>query len=120
MGFPTKVFKKGEIVTKEGHLPKEEERCMYYILEGELEVFAKNPHRNQKNLVNTLKKGDLIGELSFFESQPTTATLIALTDTKVMVIKMDLFKGIKPEYVKIFQAMAKKIRKLNAIILERS
>ena len=40
----------------------------------------------KKSSVNILRKGDLIGELSFFDGKPRSATLIANEDTEALVI----------------------------------
>jgi CRP/FNR family cyclic AMP-dependent transcriptional regulator len=107
-------LKKGEILFKEGDTNK----AMYYIVSGSIDVVAKNLHRNKKSNVNVLKRGDLIGELSFFDGKPRSATLIAHEDTEALVIDKKFFDGIHTDHVKIIQAMVKKIRSLNDKILE--
>lgn len=107
-------LKKGEILFKEGDTNK----AMYYVLSGSIDVVAKNLHRNKKSSVNILRKGDLIGELSFFDGKPRSATLIAHEETEALVIDKKFFDGIQADHVKIIQAMVKKIRNLNNRILE--
>lgn len=107
-------LKKGDILLKEGDTDKK----MYYIVYGCIEVVAKIPGRHKKSNVNLLKKGDLIGELSFFDGKPRSATLIATEDTEALEINKDFFDGIHPDHVRIFKAMVHKIRVLNEKILE--
>lgn len=107
-------LKKGEILLKEGDTDKK----MYYISSGCIEVLAKVPGHHKKSNVNELRKGDLIGELSFFDGKPRSATLIASEDTEVLEITKDFFDGIHPDHVRIFKAMVHKIRNLNDKILE--
>ena len=107
-------LKKGDILLKEGDTDKK----MYYIVSGSIEVVAKIPGRHKKSNVNMLKKGDLIGELSFFDGRPRSATLIAMEETEALEITKDFFEGIQSDHVKIFKAMVHKIRVLNDKILE--
>lgn len=103
------VFAKGEILMKEGDLDK----SMFYIVSGAVSAVAKNPNRNVKSTVNELGKGDLVGELSFFDGLPRSATLVAKEETEVFVIERGFFEGLKPDHLKIIKAMARKIRNLN-------
>jgi len=107
-------LKKGQILFKEGDI----NHSMYYIVSGSIDVVAKNLHRNKKSNVNILTKGDLIGELSFFDGKPRSATLIAHEDTEALIIDKKFFDGIHPDHVKIFKSMVRKIRNLNDKILE--
>lgn len=109
MSLRKKTFSKGEILIKEGA----EDKSMFYILSGTVNVFAKSPNRNVKSSVNELVKGDLVGELSFFDGLPRSATLVAKEETEVMIIDRGFFDGLKPDHLKIIKAMARKIRKLN-------
>lgn len=113
MKLEKKTFLKGEIVLKEG----ERDRSMFYILKGSVSVVAKNPHRNKKSAVNELVKGDLIGELSFFDGLPRSATLIAKEDTEVLIIEKNFFDDLKKDHLRVIQALVNKIRKLNERII---
>jgi CRP-like cAMP-binding protein len=114
MKLPRRTYKKGTFLVKEGDTGKE----ILYILKGQVTVMAKNPNRNMKNTVNTLTHGDLIGELSFFDDRPKSATLVALEETEVIVLDESFFKDIHPDHLRIFKAMAHKIRVLNQRLLE--
>lgn len=114
MKLKKRHLKKGDILLKEGDTDKK----MYYISSGCIEVLAKVPGHHKKSNVNELRKGDLIGELSFFDGKPRSATLIAHEDTEALVIDKKFFDGIQADHVKIIQAMVKKIRNLNNRILE--
>lgn len=114
MKLPRRTYKKGTFLVKEGETGKE----ILYILKGQVTVMAKNPNRNTKNTVNNLQQGDLIGELSFFDNRPKSATLVALEDTEVIVLDEEFFKNLNPDHLKIFKAMAHKIRVLNQRLLE--
>lgn len=109
MGLKRGSFAKGDILMKEG----ESDKSMFYIVSGKVGVYAKSPGRAVKSAVNELGKGDLVGELSFFDGQPRSATLVAREDTEVLIIEKGFFEGLKPEHLKIIQAMARKIRSLN-------
>ncbi|MDH3976528.1 MAG: cyclic nucleotide-binding domain-containing protein [Deltaproteobacteria bacterium] len=80
MDIPT-----GTLVTREGHVEKE----MYIILEGTFEVFT------AKRVFAILEKGDLFGEVAFFrESGKRSASVRALTDGKLLVLRRNLMKEL--------------------------
>ncbi len=116
MSLEKKVFHKGEILMKEG----DTDRSMFYILSGKVSAIAKKQNRNIKSSVNELVKGDLIGELSFFDGLPRSATLVAQEEVEALIIKKDFFDGLKPDHLKIIKAMAAKIRRLNERLLAQS
>ena len=113
MALTRKVFHKGDILMKEG----DQDKSMFYIVSGAVSVIAKNPHRAKKSAVNELGKGDLVGELSFFDGLPRSATLLVKEETEVLVIERAFFDGLKPDHLRIIKAMARKIRNLNERII---
>jgi len=75
-----KTFRKGAALVQQG---KEIEE-VYILLEGQLSVLAGS---SQKDLViNTLQQGEIIGELSFLDSRPPSASVFAATDSVVLAI----------------------------------
>lgn len=75
----------GTLATREGHVEKE----MYIILEGTFEVFSGN------HVFAILEKGDLFGEVAFFrESGRRSASVRALTDGRLLVLRRNLMKEL--------------------------
>jgi CRP/FNR family transcriptional regulator, cyclic AMP receptor protein len=71
----------GEIIIREGDTSKD----MFVIKEGEVKVVKNIAGRDLE--LDTLVKGDFFGEMSLLESEPRTASIIAIKPTKVLVIQ---------------------------------
>ena len=78
-----KTFRKGGVLVQEGKPIFE----VYILLDGLLSVSVTTP----KGIltINTLQKGEVIGELSFLDSRPPTATVMASEDSIVLAISRD-------------------------------
>src|SRR4051794_40224147 len=72
-----RVFSKGSILIEQGK-PVED---VFILLDGELSVHVRAG--DKQVVVNTLQTGELIGELSFLDSRPPSATVIAETEAVV-------------------------------------
>ena len=77
----TQTYGAGEVILREGDTSKE----MYIIHEGEVRV-TKMIADNETEL-GTMGKGDFFGEMSLLESEPRTATIVAIKPTKCLVIQ---------------------------------
>ena len=107
INFRHKIFKKDELLMREGELGSES----YIIVEGEVQVYKKV---NGKRIeISVLKKGDIVGEMSIITSEPRTASVVALQKTEVMVLNQDLFKeylGKSPTWLsKTFISLAERL-----------
>jgi CRP-like cAMP-binding protein len=78
---PTREFKAGEIIFREGDDPKGE-AFMVHI--GQVEV--RKAIGGEERLLRTLGKGELLGELALFRSAPRSATAVAAEAVTLMVI----------------------------------
>jgi CRP/FNR family transcriptional regulator len=78
---PTREFKAGEIIFREGDDPKGE-AFMVHI--GQVEV--RKAIGGEERLLRTLGKGELLGELALFRNAPRSATAIAAEAVTLMVI----------------------------------
>jgi CRP/FNR family transcriptional regulator, cyclic AMP receptor protein len=74
-------FAKGATVFKEG----EAGRSLYVITEGQVRISKVVPGVGEEAL-SILPRGDLFGEVEFFDGAPSTANAIAHTDCEVLVI----------------------------------
>jgi hypothetical protein len=50
-----------------------EQRCLYYLMNGQVQVIAKPNHK--PTLLATLEKGSFFGEIGFFGNVPRTASI---------------------------------------------
>jgi len=76
----TKSFKQGEIIFSEGTAGTE----MYIIKEGSVLVY-KTINQEKVELAR-IKKGSIVGEMSFFLGHQRTAAVEATENTEVMVL----------------------------------
>ena len=74
-----RYFKKGQIVLKEGNT----DRDAYIINSGQVSIF-----KNDKYLA-TLGKNEIFGELGWLQHIPRSATVIAVEDVSLCVIKAE-------------------------------
>ncbi len=78
-----KTFPKGSVLVQEGKPIAE----IYILLDGELSVTVTSAAKTVN--VNTLQKGEIIGELSFLDSRPPSATVFAAMDSTLLAISRD-------------------------------
>src|SRR5947209_5456232 len=74
-------FKKDEIVFHYGDPGGE----IYILRSGRVELFVENTE-GQKIVLSENEQGDVIGELSFLDGGPRTATAIACEETQMLML----------------------------------
>ncbi len=82
-----KMFPKGSVLVQQGKPISE----VYILLDGQLAVTVAASSKNVT--LNTLQKGEIIGELSFLDSRPPSATVSAATDSTVLAIARDKLRA---------------------------
>lgn len=78
---PTRVFKPGEVIFREGDDAKGE-AFMVHI--GKVEI--RKEIGGEERLLSVLAKGELLGHLALFRNAPRSATAVAAEDVTLMVI----------------------------------
>lgn len=78
----------GTTIIREG----EPGRGLYLLLSGEADVWKKDGE--QKVLLATLKPGDIFGEISLLNDEPTTATVSAGIASTVLVLEGEVFRKL--------------------------
>ncbi len=81
--LPTQTFPAGTTIIAEG----EEADDAYIITEGR--CLVSKEIRGFKNEMRELTAGDVFGEMAIFSAQPRTATVEAIDDVTVMVVKRE-------------------------------
>lgn len=76
----SRFFQPGEMITQEG----EKDRDLYVLSEGTLEVSVKGD--NGDVVVGEICPPEIIGEISFLNGSPRTATIKAKTEAKVYIL----------------------------------
>ena len=77
-----KTFRKGSVLVQQGREIEE----VYILLEGQLSVLAGSASAPKDLVINTLQQGEIIGELSFLDSRPPSASVVAAVDSVVLAI----------------------------------
>ncbi len=77
----TKTFQAGDIIIKQGDIAD----SMYSVIEGELDVLLNG------QLINTIKSGEIFGEMALIQKEKRNATVMAKTDCTVNIISQRQF-----------------------------
>ena len=100
-------FHKGEHIFNQGD-PGD---VMYAVVEGEVEITVDG------SLINIVKPGEVLGEMALIDKKPRSATAIALSDCKVVVINEQRFNFLiqqTPLFVtQIMKVMSDRIRTMD-------
>jgi CRP-like cAMP-binding protein len=81
----------------------EESLSMYLVQEGELIVSKKDG--DQDVVLGIIRAGELVGELSFLDQSPRSATVKAMTDCKLLQIPLKTLEevmGSQPKWMDAF------------------
>ena len=82
----SKTFKLGEVLIHEG----EDNRDLYILSNGVIEVTVKN--ELSPVVVSEINAPEILGELSFLNGTPRTATVTAKTDVEVFILSYEKVK----------------------------
>lgn len=116
MSAPRETIKliPGEFLLHEG----EESTEMYYLQSGTLSVLKRKGDSVQQ--IGTIISGELVGEMSFLDKEPRSASVKALTDSVLVVIPVDKLDSAMNGQPKWFSALlhtlTDRLRKANARI----
>lgn len=111
----TQHIASGETIFKEG----DPGTVMYVILDGEVEIRKKTARSTYKTLV-VLKKGDFFGEMAIIEKKPRTATAVAKSQCKLIMLDTDAFYTMVEKSsdfgVKMIKTLSSRLRKADHLI----
>jgi CRP-like cAMP-binding protein len=102
----------GEMLIHEG----DESLEMYYVQSGTLAVFKRKG--DSEHQIGTIIAGELVGEMSFLDKQPRSATVKAMTDCELIEVPHEKFDKLLNSHPKWFKALihtlCDRLRKANA------
>lgn len=84
-----RTYSAEHLLTKEG----EENRFLWFITSGEVALYKKDAHGQQREVVRHTK-GNLVGGMSFVTGEPSFSTAITLTKTEVIKLDRDVFAKV--------------------------
>jgi anion transporter len=73
--------------------------CMYVLAKGRVEVFSQSSQGNQS--VGVIEEGETFGEINLLLGQPRSATVMAMTDLELYIIRQDVFEQLINEHASI-------------------
>ncbi len=59
--------------------------CFYYLVSGKIKTFISSTDGNER-LLTVYKKGDILGEASFFDEQPRVSSAQLITDAEIIAV----------------------------------
>jgi len=105
-------LKPEEYLVREG----EESNEMFYLQNGTLAVFKRKGNGEQQ--IGTIYSGELVGEMSFFDNKPRSASVRAISDCELVCIpraKMDaLHRQLPPWFKALVNTLLDRLRRANA------
>jgi len=111
-------YVKGKHIVRQG----DTDRAVYLLIKGKAKVT-----RKEKNsvILNTLKPGDVFGEIAYFSQKPRSTNIIALEDT--IALKMDWslldnMDGTIKNKIKdtLIDILIQRIKDMNSVLIEYS
>lgn len=78
-GIHSQFFTRGSILVGQGEVSN---NLLYIVLSGKLKVFMSNDE-GREVLLDYLQEGDTFGELSLFDDEPRSATVMTVEDCKI-------------------------------------
>ena len=105
----------GEILFKEG----DKGNYVCFIIDGTLDVI-KESVAGETVTITALSKGRSIGEMSVIDNFPRSATIEALTEAILVILRRKGFESILEEHPKIGIKILKKISRLVSLNLRKT
>lgn len=72
-----------------------------FVLSGKLEVKKQTEFKGNQLIIAILTKGALVGELSIFDEHARSATVEAVEDTSMLILRNDAFETLLKEFPEI-------------------
>ena len=88
LGLGRLYFAPGDVLVAQGSVPQ----SAYYIEEGEIDIVVRQPGGDQTKIAH-LGAGDLVGEQGLVYAMPRSASVIAQTPGKAIVIDSRFFRS---------------------------
>lgn len=91
---------------------------MFWVQSGQLVVTKKRG--NEDVVLGYIHSGELVGEISFLDSHPRSATVKAVTEVELIEIPQETFDKVfqsQPKWLEVLvKTLAERLRKANARI----
>jgi CRP/FNR family cyclic AMP-dependent transcriptional regulator len=98
----TKTILKGELLISEGGIGQE----MFWVLEGSFDILKTSP-AGETTVVGQVNSGELVGEMSFLDELPRSASIRAQVDSEVLSIPQAKFADVLDKQPRWFRSLMK-------------
>jgi CRP-like cAMP-binding protein len=105
----TRRFKAGDVLFRQGDDAKGE---AYLVHKGTVEV--RRSVDGEEQVLRTLKKGDILGEVALFRSAPHSATAVAREPVTVLVIPEDRLEDMVRTNPELALALIRQLARMAA------
>ena len=107
--YVTRKIKMGDLLIKIGDAAEQ----IYILKKGKLQAFHVNDH-DQKVILGEVIPGEFVGEMAYFNSEPRSASVIALEDSELFEIPVKTFDRViyqKPAWaMKMIETLSKRLK----------
>jgi CRP/FNR family transcriptional regulator, cyclic AMP receptor protein len=107
-GAPVRDFKAGEVIFNEGDPVQD----LFVVQSGKVEI------RHANRVLETVGPNDIFGEMALIDHQPRSATVVAVTDVKLVPVseKQFLILVSRTPYfaLNVMQTLARRLRAMNS------
>jgi CRP/FNR family transcriptional regulator, cyclic AMP receptor protein len=106
-----KTYRPGEVIVHQGDVGN----CMYVVQDGEVDVLKEE--NGIETVVNTMRKGDIFGEMAIVERTVRSSTVRASSPARVLTIDKKTFvRRIQEDpslALSVLKIMSQRIRRLD-------
>ena len=106
-------IKKGQVLINEG----DESDCVYILLSGELAIYKYDRETQRHNVIAHVSPGEMVGEMSFLDNLPRSASVKATTDCDLQMMNRESFDNLMLTQDKFIQnllrTLSDRLRKAN-------
>ncbi len=111
--FIEMTLKQGEVLINEG----ESSNAIYILRTGELAIYKYDKEQTKHNTIGHVQAGELVGEMSFLDNLPRSATVKANTDCVISILNRAEFDKLFSSQDQLMQTLIKtlseRLRKTN-------
>ena len=97
------TLKQGEVLISEG----ESSHAIYLLRSGELASYKYDKDQERHNSIGHVQAGELVGEMSFLDNLPRSATVKANTDCVVAILNRAEFDKLFSSQDQLMQTLVK-------------
>jgi CRP-like cAMP-binding protein len=97
-------YRSGDVIFRQGDAGD----CLYVLLDGEVDIYAHGRH------INTLRPGEIFGEMALIDDLPRSGSAIANTDCRVALVDRRRFTYLVQQTpffaLEVMHVMAERLR----------